>query len=303
MYLLLTLVLSLLSVAAFAQTCGPDTAPPVASAQGYTCETFRWGSGDIASEIDSAKTYAAPCATPGISPCGGFKWYWANTNNGVGQNHNTVSGDYSVQAVTGKIISQTSVPADHGKFVINTCGGPSTNWTTGTFFKNGYFAEFVGEWNATGNPGVQTGFYGLDIVWYASGFPGTCPSGQCWEIDDPDAFALNQAVVSWAGGSGGTQSNSPPNTFFAPTIETGSDKWGVLSTNSATTWWVDNGSGYVSNGAVQFGGGSAAGVNASQMCFGIDSTSQFSLTLDSFKVWQAPPPVPPSRGGGRLLRH
>jgi hypothetical protein len=280
---LLPFVLILLSVPAFAQCLGIDPAPPQAVAAGYTCQTYRWGSGDTAGEIDSAQTY---------NP--GFKWYWGTANN---NGHVTVGSDYSVQP-SGQIITQTSVPADHGAFVLNTCGGPpaSNVWTVGQFFQFGFYAEFVGEWNATGFFGVQTGFYSLDLNWYSSR-PGACPSGQCFEVDDPDAFAFDQTVVFWGGGTSQGQSNVGK-TFSAPTVETGTHKYGVLVTPTATTWWIND----VANGSVSFDTPfvTPLGLYNSKQCFGSESTSQFPLAIDSFKVWQAG--APPVFGGGRSLR-
>ena len=53
-----TVVLMLLSAPAFAQ-CGPNAAPAHAAAQGYTCETFRWGSGDT--DLGNVDEMPLPC--------------------------------------------------------------------------------------------------------------------------------------------------------------------------------------------------------------------------------------------------
>ena len=267
-----------------AQSCGPDPAPPQAHNAGYDCETFRWGSGDTASEIDSTQSY---------NP--GFKWYWGTaTKNG----HATVGSDYSVQP-SGKIVTQTSVPADHGAFVLNTCGGPPSSnvWTVGQFFQFGWYLEFVGEWNATGHPGVQTGFYGLDLYWYTGTGSLVCPTGACWEVDNPDAFAFDQQVTFWGGGTPVGQSNTG-HTFFAPTVETGTNRYGAMVTSSAVTWWHND----APNGSVAFRFGTALDVYNSKQCFGSESTAEYPLTIDSVKVWQFGPP-PPTGGGVWKMMH
>jgi hypothetical protein len=256
--------------------CGPDPAPPQAALHGYTCETYRWGGGDTASEIDSGKTYAP-----------GFKWYWGTANiNG----HATVASDYSLQP-NGKIVSQTSVPADHGKFVLNTCGAamPATGYTVGKFFQHGWYLEFVGEWNATGHPSVQAGFYGIDQY----GIPALQ-----WEVDIPDAMAFDQAVADWRGGTPGVQGNTG-HTFFAPSVETGTNRYGAMSTSTDVTWWHND----TANGTVNFGGGPTDALNVynAKFCFGNESTSQFPMTIDSVKVWQTPPPGVPNGGGGKMM--
>jgi hypothetical protein len=159
-------------VSALAQSCGPDPAPSQATNAGFTCETFRWGDGDTANEIDAAQTYQL-----------GYKFYWGTANL---DGHVTVASDYSALP-NGKIVTQTSVPADHDDYVLNTCGGPPSSnvWTVGNFFQHGWYIEFVGEWNATGFSGVQTGFNGSD-----SSYTVPLPPGTGWEIDNPDAFGF-----------------------------------------------------------------------------------------------------------------
>jgi hypothetical protein len=285
--LIILLFLSVSVSQAVAQTCGPDPAPPQAAAQGYTCQTFRWGSGDTASEIDSAQTYAP-----------GFKWYWGTASK---NGHATVASDYSVQP-GGKIVTQTSIPADHGAIVLGTCGGPASSsvWTTGQFFQHGWYVEFVGEWNSTGHSSVQTGFYGIDLNWYTippTTWPASCPPGACWEVDDPDAMAFDQAVAAWAGGTAGLQPNTG-HTFSAPNVETGTNRYGAMSTSSAVTWWIND----TANGSAVITAAQALDVYNSKQCWGTDSTAEFPLTIDSVKVWQAPPPPPPGGGVGGCPR-
>src|SRR5215469_11644546 len=139
----LALLLFLLPIDALAAGCGPDAAPAQAAAAGFNCETYRWGSGDDHTEIDESQTY---------NP--GYKLYWGTANN---NGHVTVLSDYAVQP-DGSIITQTTTSS--GTFVLNTCGGPpaSNVWTVGQLFQFGYYAEYVGKWNATGHPGQQAGF-------------------------------------------------------------------------------------------------------------------------------------------------
>jgi hypothetical protein len=205
---LLLFVLIISSAPAFGQTCGPDAAPPQAAAAGYICETFRWGIGDTISKIDTAQTYAP-----------GFKWYYSTAAlNG----HATVGSDFTVTS-GGKIVTQTSVPADHGAFVLNTCGVPSpgTLWTVGQYFTRGWYLEFVGEWNATGFFGIQTGFYGLDQY---------TPGPFTWEVDNPDAFAFDQAVADWHGGTAGVQATTGK-TFRSNGGNRRQPVWGYVNRN------------------------------------------------------------------------
>ena len=85
-------------------------------------------------------------------------------------------------------------------------------------------------------------------------------------------------------------------TFFAPTVETGTDKWGALSTRTDFTWWINDSP----NGSVSFRFGSAMDVYNAKECFGTESTSQFPITFDSIKVWQTTGAATPPTGGGGL---
>jgi len=287
------LAVALISTRAGAQTCGPDTAPPQAAAQGYTCETFRWGSGDTTSgEIDTAQTYAAGCASPGLSPCGGFKLYY---NNGIigGQPHMTVGSDFTVVAGSGQIQIQGSAPGSPPSFLLNTCGGAlgNTSWQVGHFFTGGWYVEYVGEWDITGHSGGNTGFFGLDQ------FQTTLN----WEVDNPDAYANDQVAVFWGGGSSQSINNLSHTRFGDLTTQTGIP-FGVMLTPSALTWWYNN----VANGSADFAGSFGGIFNAGQMisrkfCFGPTIAASFPQKLDSIKIWQTGGSPPPPAGAARLL--
>lgn len=297
---------------ALAQSCGPDTAPAQAAAAGFTCETFRWGTGDVASEIDSGSTYAAPCANAGTSPCGGLKLYWSNPGT-VGRQ--TLIGEYSVNAGTGAITVQTATD-DGGAFSLNTCGGPSagTLWTVGTFFQHGYYVEVTLSYDATGHPSSHTGFYGYDGFWYhgyaGGSAAGNCPTSSfnlCHEMDDPDALAFNQMLAQHQNATGGSvfQNNNNPNPLpnLPQTIESGST-WGMLSTATEVTWY-HNGTLNGSPGTVALPLSSGIGVIADQYnakeCFGFNANAQFPTTYPSIKVFQAGPASAPSGGSGLLI--
>jgi hypothetical protein len=296
------LILPLLYPAVASAACGPDAAPPQAAAQGFTCETFRWGPAvgatpaDTAAEIDSAQTYAP-----------GYKLYWGTAKN---NGHVTVASDYTVNATTGQIRIKTAETntSDYGGFSLNTCGGPPGQpWTPGVgqYFNNGWYVEFVGEWNATGfttiNP--QTGFYGLDMNWADAYSGGSCVYGRCWEVDDPDAMAFDQNIASWSGGTAGNQAVTGK-TFSAGQVETGTNRYGILSTASQTTFWHND----TANGTVQYDTATYSAIaaqyfNASKECFGFESQPQFPLYVDSVKIWQKqPPPSSSPAGGTRGLR-
>jgi hypothetical protein len=153
-------------------------------------------------------------------------------------------------------------------------------YTVGQYFQHGWYLEAVMEWNATGFFGFQTSFYGF---------------GDFWEVDNPDAFAFDQSVVNWGGGTAVVMQNNN-HTFFAPTVETGTNRYGALSTPIDFTWWINDSP----NGAVSFRFGSATDVYNAKECFGIESTSQYSITLNSFKVWQTTGAATPPTGGGGL---
>ena len=278
-------------VSALALSCGPDPAPSQATNAGFACETFRWGSGDTVSEIDAGLT-----CTPG------FKWYLGQTGNMLGSYSPILPGQVTVQ-LGGQIVAQTSDVSQHGLWVVNTCGGlaSSPTWTVGQFFQHGWYLEFVGEWNATGFAGmpgvaasVQTGFYGYDGYWYPT--PGTY-----YEADNPDMFAFGQMVAIYAGGTM-FQNNNSGMAILAPTVEIGTNKWGLLSTPTAATWYAGNN---VANLSVIFGVGTELDLYNSKQCLGSEATSQFPLTIDSVKIWQtAGAATPPTGGGGlRFLRY
>jgi hypothetical protein len=263
--------------------CGPDQAPPQAAAQLFTCETFRWGPAvgatpaDDASEIDSGQTYAP-----------GFKWYWGTAHaNG----HVTVASDYSLSG--SKILIHTT--ADHGNFVLNTCGGaPSGYWNVGQYFQHGFYVEFTGEWNRPGGNSNQTGAYSTSLNWTPWM---SWPAWSAYEIDNPDAFAYDQALVDWNGGSASLQPNTGK-TFSAPNPETGTNRYGAEVTTSGVSWWINDGA----NGSANYYSNPMYIYNSKQ-CIGLESTVGYTLTVDSVKVWQvAPPPSSSPAGGTRGLR-
>jgi hypothetical protein len=296
-------ILGLLPLQALA--CGPDAAPPQAAAQGFNCETFRWGTGDTISEIDTGLTYAAPCADPGLSPCGGIKLYYNSNNTG---GFAPITGGQVTVDGSGRIITQ-AVSSGSGDWVVNTCGGPdvgaSSVWTVGTFFQHGHYVEFVGEWNAP-TTSHQTGFYGYDGYWYhdsGNNKHDACPGPTgCYEQDDPDAFAFEQLLAIHTGGTAFPQQQNPnPFSIQPATVETGTNKWGFLSTPSIARYYAGNN---VLMGDINFVSiGNTTDMYNSKQCYGSEATIGFNLTVDSIKVWQAGGAPPPVFSGGRRLRH
>jgi len=276
---------------ALAQTCGPDPAPAQAAAQGFNCETFRWASGDTIGEIDTGQAYLP-----------GSKWYYGTAQlNG----HTTVGSDFTVAPVTGSIrmqTTETNVP-DYGAFSLNTCGAPSPtmNYTVGKFFRQGWYIEAVMRWDATGHTSGANGagMYGLAYP-AASSFP--LSSSLQWEIDNPDAYANDQELVFWGGGTPQGLNNTSDHVRHGDdTIQTG-HKFGAMSTASAFTWWWDD----TANGSVDFAGSFGGFFNAMSIynnpfCFGTESTPLFPQNYDSIKIWQAGGPPPPPAAAARLL--
>lgn len=272
----------------FIPSCGADPAPTQAAAVGFTCQTFRWGSGDTAAEIDSTQSYAAGCDHPENSPCGGLKWYWATLDKNC---HTTVAADISVSG--SQIAIHTNPNTNTGCFVINTCGGANGGtglYSVGKSFTHGWYVEAVMEWDATGHPSTQTGFYGIGMTSKQNTAPYNCsqngaPGNSCFEVDDPDAFSFGQTVYDWPGVTP-ARNNDTGETTGASTVETGTTKWGVLSTTSATTYWVND----VANGSSTYdaGFGTANDLYKGNICWGPESTIGFTLFLDSVKIWQAP---------------
>jgi hypothetical protein len=288
--LVLSLVLlSALSSPALAQ-CGPDAAPPQAAAAGFTCETFRWGPAVGATPADTIA--GIDTTQSGVAP--GKKWF-LGTN--VANGYVASPSDFTVSG-TGQIIMivHTTPP---GGFVLNTCFAPAGHgWTGGQFFQHGYYVEFVGEWNMPMS--TSAAFYSTSLNWGDGAFP-ACNGQPCFELNEPEINGASQTVVFWGTGSyQAIPNNGSP--IQAPTVETGTDRWGALVTASATTWWLND----VANGSVNYPTPFINPVDLynSEQCFGLGSSLVgYPLTTDSVKIWQAGGGPPPSGfGGGRGLR-
>jgi hypothetical protein len=163
--------------------------------------------------------------------------------------------------------------------------------------------EVVLSYDATGHPSSHTGFYGYDGFWYPPGVdapirdncPG--PSG-CYEPDNPDALAFNQMIAIHTAGTIFQNNNNPnPLPHLPQTIESG-NKWGLLSTPSAATWYYND----ATNGSPGVGAfntfGNATDLYNSKQCLGFVSNAAFPTTYTSIKVWQTSPPPGPATGGG-----
>lgn len=250
-------------------SCGPDTAPSQASSAGYTCETYRWGSGDTLSEVDTTGTNAP-----------GFKWYLGTVlNNGYAAS----SSDLSF--VSGHLVlNANSGTSKHGSFVINTCGSTTgtSGWNVGHMFTGGWYVEAAMTFDGSGFVGIeqQLGFYGVTNELENGS------SGAGIETDDPDYWAFSQNMVYWNGGVGDQFGGATPQAANI-TVQTG-DRWGWLATESAVSYWYND----VANGAPipDSNFPAALGLLYTQhMCFGWEIPTQYPVTIVSVKVWQTPP--------------
>lgn len=250
------------------QTCGPDSAPAQAVSAGFTCETYRWGSGDTLAEVDTTGSNAP-----------GFKWYL-----GTALNNGWAASSGNLSFVSGKLVlnSVGSTPA-HGSFVINTCGSTlgTAGYNVGTMFTGGWYVEVAMTFDGSGFTGVeqQLGFYGLtnELQLFNTGI----------EVDDPDYWAFSQSVVYWSGGSSDNASGASP-VQANITVQTG-DLWGFLATLSGVSYWYNNTANGTPNTTGHYPSPTLTTLNSQHMCFGWEVPTQYPVTIVSVKIWQAPP--------------
>jgi hypothetical protein len=263
-------------------SCGPDTAPSQATAAGFTCETYRWGTGDTAAEIDSTNANVP-----------GYKLYLMG-GSFTGSGRNATTADYSFESGGAhRLIIQ---PVNDGLLgaapaILSTCLWPSAPSSSisilnGNSFQGGFYWEFSAVWNATGDDGTEghAGNYGLT----PPGVPPN-PSSEFIELDSPDGLGIGLIFNVWNGGVRNGISNSGTNDFGNQTVQTG-DKWGVLSTNSGVSWYFND----ATNGVVDFASYPMHStaytiLYSSPMCVGILGGARFPTYVNSLKMWQAPP--------------
>jgi hypothetical protein len=265
-----------------ANSCGPDPAPTQAAAAGFTCETYRWGTGNTAAEIDSTNVNAS-----------GYKLYLMGGAD-TGSGRNATSADYSFESTGAhRLIIQ---PVDDGLLgsapaILNTCllpqaGASSISILNGTAFHGGFYWEFSGVWNSTGpNSKGDLGNYGLTMPGADGG-----NSSEFIEVDSPDGIGIGLQFSVWNGGfRNGINNTSGTNGFGNQYVQTG-DRWGVLSTSSGVAWYFND----ATNGSIDFASYPTYStaytlLYNSPMCIGILGNSVFPTTVNSLKVWQAPP--------------